>query len=249
MLSLSAKIRKEVGKKVKSLRKKGIIPGILYGPGIKNLPPTTFPKNGAVKRKTKKVVGGVPLEIDSKEFEKILKEAGESSLIKLQVGDEKKNKEFIVLIHEIERDPLTLKPIHIDFYQPRLKEEVEALVPLIFEGESKAVKEFGGTLVKNISEVKVKALPLNLPKEIKVSIEKLRTFEDEVFVSDLKLPEGVKVLKDPREIVAFAAPPEKVEEELEKPIEEKVEEVEKVEKKKEKEAEGEIESEGKEKKI
>jgi large subunit ribosomal protein L25 len=215
MLSLSAKIRKDLGgKKVKALRKKGIIPAILYGPGIKNL----------------------PLEIDSKEFEKILREAGESSLIKLQIGDEKmRNKEFTVLIHEIEKDPLTLKPIHIDFYQPKLKEEVEVLVPLIFEGESKAVKELGGTLVKNISEVRVKALPLNLPKEIKVSIEKLRTFEDEIFVSDLKLPEGVKILKDPREIVAFAAPPEKVEEELAKPVEEKVEEVEKVVEKKEEE--------------
>ena len=214
MLSLSAKIRKDLGKKVKALRKKGMIPAILYGSGIKNL----------------------PLEIDAKEFEKVLNGAGESSLIKLQVQDEdKKNKEFVVLIHEIENDPLTLKPIHIDFYQPKLKEEVEALVPLIFEGESKAVKELGGTLVKNISEVKVKALPLNLPKEIKVSIEKLKTFEDEIFISDLKLPEGVKILKDPKEIVAFAAPPEKVEEELAKPVEEKVEEVEKVVEKKEEE--------------
>lgn len=222
MLTLSAKTRKDLGKKVKNLRKVGKIPAILYGPGIKNL----------------------PLEIDAKEFEKTLKEAGESSLIKLQVKDEdKKNKEFIVLIHEIERDPLTLKPIHIDFYQPKLKEEVEALVPLIFEGESKAVKELGGTLVKNISEVKVKALPLNLPKEIRVSIEKLKTFEDEIFISDLKLPEGVKILKDPKEIVAFAAPPEKVEEELAKPVEEKVEEVEKVvEKKKEEEVPPEEES-------
>ena len=228
MLVIKAKKRKQIGKKVKDLRKQGILPAILYGPGIKNL----------------------PLEIDSKEFEKILREAGESSLIKLQIGDEKmKNKEFTVLIHEIERDPLTLKPIHIDFYQPKLKEEVEALVPLIFEGESRVVKELGGTLVKNISEIKVKSLPLNLPKEIKVSIDKLKTFEDEIFVSDLKLPEGVKILKDKKEIVAFAAPPEKVEEELEKPIEEKVEEVEKVEKKKEKDAEEEIESEGKEKKI
>ena len=216
MLTLSAKIRRELGKKVKNLRKEGKIPAILYGPGIKNL----------------------PLEIEAKEFEKALKEAGESSLIKLEVRGQKSGvKEFTVLIHEIERDPLTLKPIHIDFYQPKLKEEVEALVPLIFEGESKAVKELGGTLVKNISEVKVKALPLNLPKEIKVSIEKLRTFEDEIFVSDLKLPEGVKILKGLREIVAFTAPPEKVEEELEKPIEEKVEEVEKVVEKKEEEKE------------
>lgn len=216
MLSLSAKIRKDLGKKVKSLRKKGKTPAILYGPGVKNL----------------------PLEIDLREFEKILKEAGESSLIKLQIGDEKmKNKEFTVLIHEIERDPLTLKPIHIDFYQPKLKEEVEALVSLVFEGESKAVKELGGTLVKNIFEVKVKALPLNLPKEIKVSIEKLKTFEDEIFVSDLKLPEGVKILKEPQEIIASVSAPEKVEEELEKPIEEKVEEVEKVVEKKEEEEE------------
>jgi large subunit ribosomal protein L25 len=110
------------------------------------------------------------------------------------------------------------------------------MVPLIFEGESKAVKELGGTLVKNISEIKVKALPLNLPKEIKVNIEKLKTFEDEIFVSDLKLPEGVKILKNPKEIVAFVAPPEKVEEELAKPVEEKVV-VEKVaEKKKEEES-------------
>jgi len=219
MLSLTAKIREISGKKVKTLRKKEKIPAILYGPEIKNL----------------------PLEINSKEFEKIYKEAGESSLIQLKIEDEKlpkdkptgqvKNKEFSVLIHDIERDPLTLKPIHVDFYQPKLKEEVEAMVLIVFEGESKAVKELGGTLVKNISEVKVKALPLSLPKEIKINIEKLKTFDDEILISDLKLSEGVKVLKDPKEIIAFVAQPEKIEEELAKPIEEKVEEVEKVEKK------------------
>lgn len=248
MLTLSAKIRKELGKKVKNLRKKGEIPAILYGPGIKNL----------------------PLEINSQEFEKVFKEAGESSLIKLKIKNlpstepkilvrgkkpskenkfptrQVKTKEFSVLIHDVKTNPLTLKPIHIDFYQPKLKEEVEAQVSIVFEGESKAVKELGGTLVKNIFEVKVKALPLNLPKEIRVSIEKLKTFDDEILVSDLKLPKGVRVLKDPKEIVAFIAPPEKVEEELAKPIEEKVEEVEKVIEKKEKEEE--IESEKEEKK-
>jgi len=212
MLSLSVKIRKDLGKKVKSLREKGVIPAILYGPEIESL----------------------PLEIDLKEFEKIFKEAGESSLIKLKIKDEKsKIKEFSVLIHEIARDSLTLKPIHVDFYQPSLKEEVTAEVPLVYEGESKAVKELGGTLVKNISEVKIKALPQNLPKEIRVNIEKLKTFEEEILISDLKLPEGVKILKDSKEIVALVLPPEKVEEELAKPIEEKVEEVEKIEKKEE----------------
>jgi len=205
MLSLSAEIRKDLGKKVKNLRKKGILPGVLYGPKIETR----------------------PLEIDLKEFEKIYKEAGESSLISLEI-DKKKS---LVLIHEVKSDPLTEKPIHVDFYQPSLEEEVTAEVPLVFEGEAAAVKDLGGTLVKNISEVEVKALPQNLPHEIKVNIDCLKTFEDNILIKDLLIPKEVKILKEPGEIVAAVSPPEKVEEELEKPIKEKVEEVEKVEEK------------------
>ena len=207
MLTLSAKIRKDLGKKVKNLREKGSMPAILYGPGIKNL----------------------PLEVDLKEFEKIYKEAGESSLVSLDV--KRKKKRFQVLIHEVEKDPLTLEPLHVDFYQPKLKEKVQVSVPLVFEGKSKAVKEMEGTLVKNISEVEVKAFPRDLPKEIKVNIGGLKTFEDNILISDLELPERVEVLKNPGEVVALVTPPEKIEEELEKPIEEKIEEVEKVEEK------------------
>ena len=239
MLSISAKIRKELGKKVKSLRKMGVLPAVLYGHKIKNL----------------------NLELDLKEFEKIYKEAGESSLIKLEVKNQKSKTElpkeakvkkrtessltvdeFLVLIHDIQFDHLTQKLIHIDFYQPELKEEVEVTVPLIFEGEAAAVKDLGGTLVKNISEVEVKALPQNLSHEIKVDIGNLKTFEDNILIKDLIVSKEVKILKEPEEIVAAVARPEKVEEELEKPVEEKVEEVEKVEKKpKEEEIKEEIE--------
>lgn len=218
MLTLSAKIRKELGKKTKSLREKGTLPAILYGPEIKE---------------------SLPLEIDYKAFEKIFKEAGESSLISLEIQGEKpisrEQEKFLVLIHDIEHDPLTGKPIHVDFYQPRLEEEIEAMVQIVFEGEAPAIKELGGTLVKNISEVEVKALPQRLPKEIKVNVESLQTFEDHILIKDLKIAEGIKILKEPEEIVASVTPPERVEEELEKPIEEKVEEVEKVEEKKEEE--------------
>jgi len=205
MLILSSKIRKDLGKKVKVLRKKGILPGVLYGPKIETR----------------------PLEIDLKEFEKIYKEAGESSLISLEID----KKKFLVLIHEVKLDSLTEKPTHVDFYQPSLKEEVTAEVPLVFEGEAEAVKDLGGTLVKNISEVEVKALPQNLPHEIKVNIENLKTFEDSILIKDLIVSKEVKILKEPKEVVVAVSPPEKVEEELEKPIEEKVEEVEKVEEK------------------
>ena len=201
MLSLSANIRKTLGKKVKSLRKKDILPGVLYGPKIKPL----------------------PLEIDLKEFEKIYKETGESTLISLEVADLKRK--YLVLIHDSEKDPVTDRIIHIDFYQPSLEEEVTVAVPIIFEGVSLAVKELGGTLVRNIHELEVKALPQNLPHEIKVDISKLKTFEDDILVKDLVVPKEVKILKDPEESVALVTPPEKVEEELVEPIEEKVEEV------------------------
>lgn len=207
MLELSAKIRKEFGKKVKSLRKKGVLPAVLYGPKLKE---------------------AQPLELDEKDFEKVYQEAGESALISLEVG----GKKVLVLIHEVQLEPLTGKPIHVDFYQPKLEEEIEAKAPLVFEGESKAVKELEGTLIKNISEVEVRAKPQNLPPEIKIDIIGLRTFEDNIKISDLKIPPGVKILRKPEEIIAWVSPPEKVEEELEKPIEEKVEEVEKVEEKK-----------------
>ncbi len=222
MLSLSAKIRKETKRQTKALRNKGVIPAVLYGPKTKN----------------------TLLEVNQKEFEKIFKEAGESSLISLDI-DEKKEK-FVVLIHDIIKEPLSGKITHIDFYQPLLNKEIEAHVALVFDGEAPAVKELGGTLVRNFSEIEVKALPQNLPKEIKVDVSVLKTFEDSVKVKDLPIPAEVKVLKKhSEEIVASVAPLEKVEEELEKPIEEKVEEVEKVEKKKKDE---EIEEEVKEEK-
>lgn len=208
-LTLLAKIRKDIGKKVKFLRQKGILPAVLYGSKLKE---------------------AQSLELDYKTFEKVFKKAGETSLISLKIEEE--NKKIPVLIHEIQRHPLTNEIIHVDFYQPRLEEEVEVTVPLIFEGEAPAVKNLGGTLVKNISEIEVKALPQNLPHEIRVDIKNLETFENHILVNDLKLPEGVKILKNPKEIIVSVSPPEKIEEELEKPIEEKVEEVEKVEKEK-----------------
>ncbi len=212
MLTLSAKTRKDVGKKVKKLRSKGVLPAVLYGPKTEN----------------------ASLEVNEKEFEKVFQGAGESSLVSLEVG----NKKFLVLIHAIEIDPISQKPIHVDFYQPRLDEEITAAVPLVFEGEAIAVKELGGTLVKNIHEVEVKALPQNLPHGIKVNIEKLRTFEDNILIKDLVVPAGVKILKGAEEIVALVSQKAKVEEELKKPVEEKVEEVGKVEtKKKEEKAE------------
>ncbi|MCP6718207.1 MAG: 50S ribosomal protein L25 [Patescibacteria group bacterium] len=199
MISLKAKKRKQ--KDLKGLRAKEKVPAVLYGSNVKN----------------------TNLEVDLKEFNKVYKEAGESSLISLEVKDEKEK--FLVLIRDIQFNVITDNPIHIDFYQPNLKEEVEIMIPLIFEGEAPVIKSLGGTLVKNISEIEVKAFPQDLPKEIKIDISKLKTFDDNILVKDLQILSGIKILKDPDEIIVTVSAPEKVEEELEKPIEEKETEV------------------------
>ncbi len=105
----------------------------------------------------------------------------------------------------------------------------------MFEGEAPAEKDLGGTLNKNFLEVQVKALPLNLPQEIKVNIDTLKTFQDHILVSDLVVPANVKILKEADEIVASVLEPQKVEEELAAEIVENVEDVgsAKVEKKEE----------------
>ena len=204
MLNLSTQIRKK-DEKSEVLRKRGKLIAILYGPEIKNK----------------------LLKLDYRSFEKIFAEAGFSSLISIEV--EGAREKVPVLIHEVQRDPLTEKFLHVDFYQPKLKEKIEAKIPLVFEGESRAVKDLEGTLIKNIQELEIKALPKDLPREIRVSVESLKTFEDNILIKDLKLPKEIEILKKPDEVIASVSAPEKVEEELQKPIEEKVEKVEKVE--------------------
>ena len=204
MISLSSK-KREDSKTSEELKAEGNIPAVLYGSKIDN----------------------ISLSVSLKDFESVLQKAGESTMIELEVD----GKKFNVFIHDVQSDVITGKPMHVDFFQPSLTEEIELSVPLIFEGQSEAVNSLGGTLVKHLFEIEIKSLPQNAPAHIKVSINKLKTFEDDIFVKDLEIPSNVKVLRDLDEIVATVSSVTKVEEELEKPIEEKVDEVEKIEKK------------------
>src|SRR3989338_5082215 len=188
MLSLKADTRKERGKKA---RAQGAVLAVLYGPKVKPL----------------------SLSVDKKEFEKVFSAAGESSLVTLEFGADKTP----VLIREVQRHPLSGDPIHADFYQPRLDQKIKIMVPLVLEGEAPAQKDLEGTLIQNIHEVEVEALPQELPHEIVVSVAKLATFEDRILIKDLVVSSGVQVLHEQDAIVAQVVPAEKVEEELAKP--------------------------------
>lgn len=194
---LKAQSREDVGKKLKSLRQKGIIPAVVYGSGHKP----------------------ISIQVDYKEFGKIFEQAGESTLIKLRVGNEVKN----VLIHDIAKDPVSGRFIHVDFYHVRMDKAIKAEVPLIFTGEAPAVKALEGVLIKNITEVEVEALPKDLPHEIKIDISGLDSFDKHIRAKDLILPSGVKIDLDPDEVIVSVMPP-RAEEEV-KAAEEKPAEV------------------------
>ena len=208
MISLKAQAREEKGKIFRSVSEEGIIPAVLYGPGIET----------------------VSLKVNKKDFEKVYNEVGET-LIDLDVD----GKKFSVLIHETQVDPLTLQLTHVDFYQPNLTEEVEADVELTLTGEAPALK-LGGTLITNMKELTVSALPKDLPSEIIIDVSSLKTFEDVIMIKDISLPKGVTIVGHAEEIVVKVMEPENVDEELAKPIEEVNKEVEKVGEKEKEEA-------------
>jgi len=181
MPEISAKPRPELGRKANALRSKGFLPAVLYGEGVP----------------------AMPLTIPIREFQKVLAEAGETSLVIVSV----EGKSYNVLIYDVAKDPMTLLPIHADFYAVRMDKPIEAKVPLVFSGESPAVKNDGGILVKVLHEVEVKALPKDLPHEIVVDITRLEKFEDKIYIRDVAFPEGVMAHAEAEEVIALVEPP------------------------------------------
>ena len=215
VLELNAQPRKETGRKLKTLREKGLIPAVVYGPGHKP----------------------ASIQVEYNEFKKVFNEAGESTLVKLKVDEHAKN----VLIHDVSIDPINDKFIHVDFYQVVMDKVIKTHVPLVFEGEAPAVKSMDGVLIKNITELEIEALPKDLPHEIKVNISSLDSFDKHIRVKDLQIPSGVKVMGEPEELVVSVIPPRSEEElkELEEKPEAKIEEVEVIGEKAKEEAENE----------
>ena len=168
-------------------------------------------------------VKNLALSLDAREFDKVLKKAGESTIVEVMTDDGKMHP---VLIHDVQIHYLTSAPTHVDFYEVSMTHKLKAKVALEFTGESPAVKTLGAILVKTLSEVEVECLPADLPHNIEVSLETLKTLEDEVHVKDLKVTAKVKILTNGDELVIKVQPPRDVEADLSTPV---VEDVSKVE--------------------
>ncbi len=185
-VALSAQTRTLHGKQNKKLRLDGLIPAVIYGQAQDN----------------------IMLSVDAKSFRRIFADAGQSTIVELTVDKDKQN----VLIHEIENHPVTGEITHIDFLRINMNQTIRTEVPLHFVGESPAVYQEEGTLIKNTEEVEVETLPAHLPQHIEVDISSLDDFEKTIHISDIVAPEGVTILSDPEELVAKVDPPRSEEE-------------------------------------
>lgn len=189
-MTLEASARTALGRRAQTVREQLLVPAVMYGHGVE----------------TRTI--SVPFQT----FRKVYAQAGTSSLVDVVVDGASPVK---AIIKDVQVDPITMNPIHVDFHQVNMTETMTAHVPLVFSGDPLAVKALGGTLVKSLDHVEVECLPADLPHEIVVDISQLNTFDDKITVGSLKLPNGVKVTDDTHAMIAFVEAP-LTEEELKK---------------------------------
>lgn len=200
MITLEVKSRQPKESLVK-MRQTGTIPAVFYGPKEKS----------------------TPVSVSEKDFQKVWKQAGESSVVTLtgEFG------EHDALIHDIDKDPLTGVIRHADFYVIEKGKKIKVNIPIEFTGVSSAVKDLGGVLVKVLHEIEIEAMPKDLPHSLEADISKLTDFESRVLASDIKLPSGVVLITKEDEIIALAAVPKEEKEEEVAPVDLSAIEVEK----------------------
>jgi large subunit ribosomal protein L25 len=185
---LKAEKRTVIGRKVKKLRKKGLLIANLYGRDIKSQ----------------------PLQLSLNEFNKIFKQAGETGIIELSITGETKPRP--TLIHNLQKDPISAKVIHVDFRQVDLAKKITATVPIELIGEAPGESK-GGVLVQQIKEIEVEALPTDLPDKLTVEISSLEEIDQFITLEQLKYDKNKVSLKieDPKAIVVKIEPPAKEE--------------------------------------
>ena len=184
---LHADKREALGKKVKRLRREGMVPGNVYGLDMEP----------------------IPLTIEGREFIAVHQRAGSTGVIDLAVNGADS---LPVLVQEVQHDPPTSRVLHVSFVQVDLTKPVSAMVPVFLIGEAPAV-ELGAIIIQHINEVSVSALPDDIPEHFEVDVSVLADIDYSQLVSDLNAPDGVTIQADPDDLVVRAERPRVIEEE------------------------------------
>lgn len=188
---LTLKADKRTDTTAAALRRRGSIPAVVYGAHH----------------------ASTPIAVEARAFEKVLRAAGEATIVSLAGLGEP----LPTLIHEVDLDPITNHPRHVDFYAVTKGEKVEVAIPLVFEGVSPAV-EAGANLVKVLYEIEVEADPMNLPHDIIVDLSALVKIGDQIHAKDLVLPAGVELVTDLKGVIALVQEVVEVKEEVAVPV-------------------------------
>ncbi len=186
---LEAENREIIGKKVKALRREGLLPAVIYGSGFE-------PQ---------------PITLDTKVVVQTMKVIGANTLVTIKIG----KKEHLALVRDIQRDVIRRDLLHIDFQAVSLEESITSTVPIVIEGEAPAVKTYDAVLSTVMDELQIEAKAKDLPDSIIVDVSSLEEIGDHILVRDLIIPGDVTVLDDPDEMVLVASAPTLMEEEPE----------------------------------
>ncbi|MEJ7840022.1 MAG: 50S ribosomal protein L25 [Thermomicrobiales bacterium] len=173
-LTLRAEPRTVFGKKVGRLRREGLVPGVVYGPVIKDT---------------------IAVTVNARDFGRFYNRIGHSTVFSLAWGDESQP----VLIREVQIDPVRGNHLHIDFFAPNMRVKLRQTVAVVIHNHHADAQ---GMLSQPVTEIEVEALPADLPSQIDIDISALLEIGDQFKVSDVVTPSGVEIITDPEETIA-----------------------------------------------
>ncbi|MBV9120237.1 MAG: 50S ribosomal protein L25 [Chloroflexi bacterium] len=170
----------------KQIRREGQVPVHVFGHGMES----------------------VGLQAEEKELRGIIRRAGGTGLIQVEVDGKSHN----VMVREVQKHPVTGRLTHVDLYRVRMDHKTRARVPLAFVGEAPGVTMHDGVLLHALEALNIEALPGDLPHNLEVDISVLAELDQALHVRDISVPAAVTVLDDPEEVVVKIQPPRRVEE-------------------------------------
>jgi large subunit ribosomal protein L25 len=173
--TIDANVRTNVGKKVKQLRREGLIPAVVYG-----------------QREA------ISIQVDNLEMRRILRHAGSNDLITINIEGDTRT----ALVRDYQRHPVRGEVLHIDFYEVNMAETLTTEVTLSMFGISPPVEDGLGTVTQMLHALEIECKPADLVSEITFDMGMIQTPDDSIYVSELTIPEGITVLTDPEILVA-----------------------------------------------
>jgi len=182
-LELSVAPRSVLGKRVRALRRGGLTPANVYGHGVESR----------------------ALQIETVTLVRTLRALERNAILSLCIEGEKALRP--VMVRDIQRNPVSDRILHVDFYQVSLTEKMRADVPLLLTGKAPAVDDFGGILLQSLESISVEALPADMPSHVEVDISVLSELDSSLHVKDLVLDPKLHVMTDLDVVIARVASP------------------------------------------